>query len=76
MPLVNLPLIDYTLELLSASGIEYIIVICCDHVEQIKTHVTYVVIFHHPACTRIGSFSIFISYVHVCFSHFDDTTGS
>ena len=38
LPLVNVPLLDYTLELLGSSGIQHIIVFCCAHAAQIKEH--------------------------------------
>ncbi|KAI0216258.1 Translation initiation factor eIF-2B subunit epsilon [Lamellibrachia satsuma] len=39
LPLANLPLIDYTLEFLWASGIQSIIVFCSSHADQIKAHI-------------------------------------
>ena len=38
LPLVNVPLLDYTLEFLCSSGIEHIIIFCCAHADQIKAH--------------------------------------
>jgi translation initiation factor eIF-2B subunit epsilon len=39
LPLVNVPLLDYTLEFLSAAGVQRTIVYCCSHAEQIKQHI-------------------------------------
>lgn len=39
LPLVNTPLIDYTLEFLISSGVQEIFVFCCAHAEQIKNHI-------------------------------------
>jgi translation initiation factor eIF-2B subunit epsilon len=39
LPLVNVPLLDYTLEFLSAAGVQRTIVFCCSHAEQIKQHI-------------------------------------
>ncbi|GAM26644.1 hypothetical protein SAMD00019534_098190 [Acytostelium subglobosum LB1] len=38
LPLVNIPLLDYTLELLASSGVQEIYVLCCAHADQIKTY--------------------------------------
>lgn len=38
LPLVNMPMIDYTLEWLAASGVEEVFVVCCAHSEQVKAH--------------------------------------
>ena len=38
LPLVNRPLIDYTIEFLAVSGVQEIFVLCCAHAELIKTH--------------------------------------
>ncbi|XP_064608515.1 translation initiation factor eIF2B subunit epsilon-like [Liolophura sinensis] len=39
LPLVNVPLLDYTLEFLTAAGVQEIIVYCCAHSDQIKKHI-------------------------------------
>jgi len=39
LPLVNFPLLDYTLEFLASSGIEEIFVFCCAHSDQIKEYI-------------------------------------
>ncbi|KAF2071925.1 hypothetical protein CYY_006762 [Polysphondylium violaceum] len=39
LPLVNIPLLDYTLEFLASSGIAEIFVFCCAHSEQIKEYI-------------------------------------
>jgi Nucleotidyl transferase len=39
LPLVNVPILDYTLEFLSAAGVQRTIVFCCVHAEQIKQHI-------------------------------------
>ncbi|KAI9102598.1 nucleotide-diphospho-sugar transferase [Phlyctochytrium arcticum] len=39
MPLLNVPLIEYTLEFLASSGVEEIFILCCAHSELIKTHI-------------------------------------
>lgn len=38
LPLVNRPLIDYTVEFLAVSGVEEIFVYCCAHSDQLKEH--------------------------------------
>ncbi|KAJ3658200.1 hypothetical protein Zmor_009954 [Zophobas morio] len=38
-PLINKPLIDYTLEFLSFGGIEETFLFCCSHTEAIKSHI-------------------------------------
>ncbi len=38
LPLVNRPLIDYTVEFLAVSGVDEIFVFCCSHAEMIKNH--------------------------------------
>lgn len=42
LPLVNVPLLDYTLEFLTAAGVQEIIVYCCAHSDQIKKHIALV----------------------------------
>ena len=39
MPLVNVPMIEYTLEFLAASGVQEIFVFCCAHAEQVISYV-------------------------------------
>ncbi|XP_068906213.1 translation initiation factor eIF2B subunit epsilon isoform X2 [Tenebrio molitor] len=39
LPLVNKPLIDYTLEFLSLGGIEETFLFCCSHVDAIRAHI-------------------------------------
>ncbi|XP_072051425.1 LOW QUALITY PROTEIN: translation initiation factor eIF2B subunit epsilon-like [Amphiura filiformis] len=38
IPLVNTPLIDYTIECLATAGIQEVFVFCCAHADQIKSH--------------------------------------
>lgn len=38
LPLVNRPLIDYTVEFLAVSGVDEIFVLCCAHAEMIKKY--------------------------------------
>ena len=38
LPLVNRPLIDYTVEFLAVSGVKEIYVYCCAHVDQLRAH--------------------------------------
>ncbi|XP_038069205.1 translation initiation factor eIF-2B subunit epsilon-like isoform X2 [Patiria miniata] len=38
-PLVNCPLIDYTLEFLVSAGVQEIFVFCCSHADQLKKHI-------------------------------------
>lgn len=38
LPLVNRPLIDYTVEFLAVAGVKEIFVFCCTHAEMIKAH--------------------------------------
>jgi len=38
LPLVNIPMIDYTLEFLASGGVEEIFVLCCAHAQQVKEY--------------------------------------
>ncbi len=38
LPLVNRPLIDYTVEFLAVAGVQEIFVFCCAHADKIKAH--------------------------------------
>lgn len=38
LPLVNRPLIDYTIEFLAASGVQEVFVYCCAHADSIRKH--------------------------------------
>lgn len=38
LPLVNRPLIDYTVEFLAVAGVQEIFVFCCAHADMIRTH--------------------------------------
>ena len=38
LPLVNRPLIDYTVEFLAVAGVQEIFVFCCAHADMIKAH--------------------------------------
>ena len=38
LPLVNVPLIDYTLEWLASAGVEECFVFCCAHANQVTSH--------------------------------------
>ncbi|KAG0628658.1 hypothetical protein M758_1G043500 [Ceratodon purpureus] len=40
LPLVNVPLIDYTLEWLATAGVEECFVFCCAHANQVRNHLT------------------------------------
>ncbi|XP_033107936.1 translation initiation factor eIF-2B subunit epsilon-like [Anneissia japonica] len=40
MPIVNNPLLDYTIEFLAAAGVEEIFVFCCAHADKIKKHLS------------------------------------
>lgn len=42
LPLVNVPLIEYTLEFLAAAGVQEIIVFVKSHADQIKDYLKYV----------------------------------
>ncbi len=35
LPLVNIPMLEYTLESLAATGVREILVVCCAHAEQV-----------------------------------------
>ncbi|XP_046394084.1 translation initiation factor eIF-2B subunit epsilon [Ischnura elegans] len=37
--LINVPLLDYTLECLGNSGVQEVILFCCNHADQIKKHI-------------------------------------
>jgi len=39
LPLVNQPLLEYTLELLAVSGVHDVIIFCCYHADQIKDYI-------------------------------------
>lgn len=39
MPLVNVPMIEYTLEFLASNGVEEVFVFCCAHAEQITRYI-------------------------------------
>ncbi len=39
LPLLNMPLLDYTLEFLTAAGVQDIVVFCCAHAAKIQAHV-------------------------------------
>ncbi|KYQ96662.1 bacterial transferase hexapeptide repeat-containing protein [Tieghemostelium lacteum] len=61
LPLVNIPLLDYTLEFLTAGGIEEIYIVCTCHAEQIKEYVETsrwsnfkVFILLEPGCNSVG----------------------
>eukprot|EP01018_Ginkgo_biloba_P038992 Gb_36377 [translate_table: standard] len=38
LPLVNVPMIDYTLEWLASVGVEEVFVFCCAHAKQVKSY--------------------------------------
>jgi len=40
LPLVNIPLLDYTIEFLASAGVEEIFVFCCSHAKQIQNHLS------------------------------------
>ncbi|XP_057659879.1 translation initiation factor eIF-2B subunit epsilon [Diorhabda carinulata] len=40
LPVLNKPLIDYTLEFLCLGGIEEVFLFCCSHAEEIKQHIS------------------------------------
>ncbi|KXJ76401.1 hypothetical protein RP20_CCG009134 [Aedes albopictus] len=39
LPLVNVPLLDYSLESLNRSGVEEVVLFCSQHVDQVRAHV-------------------------------------
>ncbi|XP_014668054.1 PREDICTED: translation initiation factor eIF-2B subunit epsilon-like [Priapulus caudatus] len=39
LPLVNTPLLDYTLDFLCSAGIDEVFVFCCHHADLIKSHI-------------------------------------
>ena len=41
LPLVNVPLLDYTIEFLVEAGVQEIFVFCCAHADQIKRHLRF-----------------------------------
>lgn len=43
MPLCNIPLIEYTLEVLAISDVRDVFVVCTSHIEKIKAYFEYVV---------------------------------
>eukprot|EP00026_Physarum_polycephalum_P004385 Phypoly_transcript_04403.p1 GENE.Phypoly_transcript_04403~~Phypoly_transcript_04403.p1 ORF type:complete len:529 (+),score=70.14 Phypoly_transcript_04403:24-1610(+) len=40
LPIVNIPLLNYTIEFLAASGVQEIFVFCCAHAQQIKEYLS------------------------------------
>eukprot|EP00045_Choanoeca_perplexa_P008550 m.80064 g.80064 ORF g.80064 m.80064 type:complete len:690 (+) comp14533_c0_seq2:93-2162(+) len=42
LPLVNVPLLDYTLEFLAANGVHEAYVLCCSHADQIQEHINVI----------------------------------
>ncbi|KAL3691739.1 hypothetical protein R1sor_005390 [Riccia sorocarpa] len=41
LPLVNVPMIDYTLEWLASAGVEEVFVFCCAHAKQVTSHLEH-----------------------------------
>ena len=52
LPLVNTPLIDYTLELLVSNGVQEIFVYCKNHAEKIQEHIERSE-FSKPSCPAV-----------------------
>ena len=44
MPLVNTPMLNYTIEFLASSGMTSIYVLACSHADMIEEHVQYVML--------------------------------
>ena len=42
LPLVNVPLLDYTIEFLVEAGVQEIFVFSCAHADQIRKHLRFV----------------------------------
>lgn len=39
LPLVNVPLLEYTLEFLLAADVQYVIIFCCAHADKVKSYI-------------------------------------
>lgn len=44
LPLVNVPLLDYTIEFLVEAGVQEIFVFCSAHADQVKKHIRFVTV--------------------------------
>ena len=62
MPLVNVPMIDYTLAWLESAGVEEVFVFCCAHSRQVTDYLTNSKWFSQP------NFSIKTIESHNCVS--------
>jgi len=63
LPLVNVPILEYTLELLVSAGVKELFIVCCCHADKIQEHVENspsckqfnVSIIVAPACKSVGA---------------------
>ncbi len=63
LPLVNVPILEYTLELLVSAGVKELFIVCCCHAEKIQEYVEnsasckqfQVSIIVAPACKSVGA---------------------
>mmetsp|Transcript_6310 Transcript_6310/g.15911 ORF Transcript_6310/g.15911 Transcript_6310/m.15911 type:complete len:478 (+) Transcript_6310:45-1478(+) len=65
LPLVNVPMIEYTLEMLTSAGVKELFIVCCSHGKQIDEYISksqerrpyhFVVhIVEAPACKSMGA---------------------
>jgi translation initiation factor eIF-2B subunit epsilon len=57
LPLVNVPMINYTLEFLVTGGVQEIFVFCCAHAEEIEA---YIMASKWPQQVRVLSFFFYV----------------
>ena len=63
LPLVNVPILEYTLELLVSAGVKELFIVCCCHAEKIQEYVQnsqsckqfQVSVIVAPACKSVGA---------------------
>jgi translation initiation factor eIF-2B subunit epsilon len=63
LPLVNVPILEYTLELLVSAGVKELFIVCCCHAEKIQEYVEksasckqfQVSIIVAPSCKSVGA---------------------
>lgn len=57
LPIINIPLLNYTIEFLAASGVQEIFVFCCAHAQQIKEYLRFAPISYPFLILFIFSFT-------------------
>lgn len=61
LPLVNVPMIDYTLHWLASAGVEEVFVFCCSHAKQVTSYLEL-------NWTTQPNFSVVVIESHDCVS--------